>query len=238
MPRPPSIQWYYKQWLGDKDVLAMDWDATGMHFHLLMMSIQETPPGTIPNDVGRIRRWLRLPSGQGETDRVWARVQPQIFAAWTLANDRWANLGMVRTFERAEKYRNRYENGTRIRADTKHTEDSTALEVEFDLEQATSFVFLEVGLAGIEARMLVSDAVKSHIHNNKSTPRQAAEALVSIWQEYEAADIDFKKGVFKFFKEGLWKQPRSEWGRRTLSESERREARSQQEANIGVWRPT
>lgn len=82
----------------------MDWDATGMHFHLLMMSIQEEPPGSIPNDVGQIRRWLRLPSGQSDSDRVWARVQPQIFAAWTLKNGRWFNSGMVDTFQRKQRY--------------------------------------------------------------------------------------------------------------------------------------
>lgn len=125
MARPPSIQWYYKQWLGDSKVMAMDWDATAMHFHLLMISIQEEPPGSIPNDVGQIRRWLRLPSGQSDSDRVWARVQPQIFAAWMLTDDRWFNPGMVQTFERKAHYINRsagnvplgYETGTKNRGD-------------------------------------------------------------------------------------------------------------------------
>lgn len=112
MARPPSIQWNHKQWLGDNKVLAMDWDATAMHFHLLMMSIQEEPAGSIPNDVGQIRRWLRLPSGQSDSDRVWARVQPQIFAAWMLQDGRWFNPGMVATFERKEKYADRPQNHT------------------------------------------------------------------------------------------------------------------------------
>lgn len=110
MGRPSSIQWNVKQWLGDNKVLAMDWDARAMHFHLLMMSIQEEPAGSIPNDVGQIRRWLRLPSGQSESDRDWARVQPQIFAAWMLQDERWFNSGMVQTFEKKANYASRPQN--------------------------------------------------------------------------------------------------------------------------------
>ena len=118
MPRPPSIQWYFKQWLGDNKVQGMEWDAYGMHFHLLNISVQEEPPGSLPNDMVLIRRWLRNPS-----DDVWRRVQPQVFSAWTLRGDRWFNAGMVETRERREKYRNRYETGTKkaanVNADVK-----------------------------------------------------------------------------------------------------------------------
>jgi hypothetical protein len=107
------VQWNYKQWLGDNKVLAMDWDARAMHFHLLMLSIQEDPQGSIPDDTDAIRRWLGSPSGSVENDQTWRRVRPQIFAAWLLRDGRWFNDGMVRECERQDRYRKRYENGTK-----------------------------------------------------------------------------------------------------------------------------
>lgn len=91
----------------------MDWDARAMHFHLLMVSIQEEPPGSIPDDMDAIRRWLGLPSGSVDADQTWRRVRPQIFAAWSLRETRWFNSGMMATLERSENYRHRYEPGTK-----------------------------------------------------------------------------------------------------------------------------
>jgi len=230
MTRPPSIQWYYKQYLGDNKVLAMDWDVRGMHVHLLMLSIQEEPPGTIPADDAAIRRWLSLPSGSVESDRTWRRVKSQLFPAWQPEGDRLVNSGMRASCERQVRYRDRYEIGTKKPPNLNADEDrSASFEVDLgskkenelpdlDIQQATTFVFLEVGLAGNEARMLANDAVNSFIHNNKSSPKEAAESLVSLWNQYENTDLDFKKGVFKFFKEGLWKNPAS-W-KSKLSEKE------------------
>lgn len=118
MPRPPSIQWYFKQYLGDNDVLKMDWEASGMHVWLLNLCIQEEPPGSIPNDMAVIRRWLRNPS-----DDVWRRVQPQIFTAWKFRDGRWFNEGMVRACTRKANYLHRYETGTRNARDSINTED-------------------------------------------------------------------------------------------------------------------
>lgn len=93
------------------------------------------------------------------------------------------------------------------RLDKSREEQIRTEDPETEIHQATSFIFLEVGLAGNEARMLVHDAVKAFVHSNKSSPQEAAETLVSLWNQYEKTEIEFKKGVFKFFKEGLWKNP-------------------------------
>lgn len=144
MPRPETIQWNCKQYLGDNKVLAMEWDVRGMHFHLLNLSTQETPPGTIPADDATLRRWLNLPpsaslcsqrgSERGSerdpakagrdsgydsgydcrcNDCVWRRVKPQLLGAWSQEGERLVNRGMVETFERKERYSQRYENGTK-----------------------------------------------------------------------------------------------------------------------------
>ncbi len=95
----PAVQWYYKQFTGDQKVLAMDWDALGMHVWLIHMALQEEMPGTIPNDMALIRRWLRNPS-----DDVWRRVQPQIFSAWSIRDGRWVQKGTEETALRQQEY--------------------------------------------------------------------------------------------------------------------------------------
>lgn len=231
MPRPPSIQWYYKQYLGDNDVLAMEWDASGMHAWLLNLSIQEIPPGSLPNDMTVIRRWLRNPS-----DDVWRRVQPQIFAAWKLRDGRWFNSGMEQTFERRENYKHRYETGTRITSKVAKDEEVVReVVIEdlkpkpeedfFDVQQATTYVFLELGLAGNEARMLANDAVKAYIHRHKCTPRDAAEGLVALKVRYDAEVTEFRCGVINWLKAGVWKDP-EKWqktnGQTQLTKTEER----------------
>jgi uncharacterized protein YdaU (DUF1376 family) len=102
--KSPAFQWYVKKFLGDDDVLAMEWDARGMHTWLLNISWQQEPRGTLPNDTAQIRRWLSSPS-----DDVWRRVWPQIKAAWFVQDGRLANKGMLRSAERQKKYAERSE---------------------------------------------------------------------------------------------------------------------------------
>ena len=116
MDKSPAFQWYVKQFLGDDKVLAMDWDAVGMHVWLLNLSWQQEPPGSIPSDICIIRRWLRLPSGFAEADRVWARVWPQISAAWALKDGLYFNSGVVRAWERQQTYK---QNGSKRRGKSK-----------------------------------------------------------------------------------------------------------------------
>jgi uncharacterized protein YdaU (DUF1376 family) len=121
--KSPAFQWYPKQFLGDDDVLAMEWDARGMHVWLLNLSWQQEPRGTLPNDTAQIRRWLSSPS-----DDVWRRVWPQIKAAWFIQDGRWANKGMLKSAERQKKYAER--NSTQISAKPLGDEESgIALEV-------------------------------------------------------------------------------------------------------------
>ena len=85
------LQFDWKQWMGDAQVLAMDWDARGMHHWLIGVSLQQEPPGSLPDDMAAIRRWLNFPP-----DELWRRVKPQIFAAWSLQDGRWFQKGTVR----------------------------------------------------------------------------------------------------------------------------------------------
>src|SRR5580765_3852610 len=100
----------------------MDRDAKGMHVHLLNISWQQEPVGSIPDDMRCLRQWLGLPSGFAEADRVWARVWPQIRAAWALTDGRWFNAGIVKSWERQQTYK---QNGSKTKAKSKqHYEDA------------------------------------------------------------------------------------------------------------------
>jgi hypothetical protein len=124
--KAPAFQWYPKQYLGDDKVLAMEWDARGMHVHLLNLSWQQEPVGSIPDDIGTLRRWLGLPSGSADADRVWARVWPQIMPAWALKDGRRFNAGMIKTWERQQTYK---QNGSKPKAKGKQSledEDSNS----------------------------------------------------------------------------------------------------------------
>jgi hypothetical protein len=75
--KPPAFQFYPKQWLADEKVMLMDWDAQAMHFKLICIAWQSSPPCCIPNDEAIIKRWLG-----GPADEVWFRVWPQIKNSW------------------------------------------------------------------------------------------------------------------------------------------------------------
>lgn len=173
MPRPPSVQWYYKQYLGDNKVLAMDWDARGMHVHLLMLSIQEEPPGTIPADDAAIRRWLSLPLGSVDSDQTWRRVKSQLLAAWQPEGDRLVNHGMQTACVRQRKYRDRYEIGTKNAPDLKADEVKQELVVDFD-----------VGSKPPNSDEVVDRIVKAHPYNWR------AKGAIQVSQAQSVAVMD------------------------------------------------
>lgn len=111
----------------------MEWDARGMHVHLLNISTQEEPPGSIPNDMAAIRRWLGSPS-----EDIWRRVRPQIFAAWELRGERWVSPGMERTFEKKANYASRPQNGTKTVPHESHNHVKNVLDVSLDLDFSNS----------------------------------------------------------------------------------------------------
>jgi len=182
---------------------------------LLMISIQEQPAGSIPDDVGVIRRWLGLPSGQQDADRTWARVRPQIFAAWQQRDGRWFNPGMVSTIERAEKYKVRYETGTKKPRDSMKYEDCSDLGSlkeeskpgeQCDLEAATQQLFMGLGVAGLRNRVTCEQAIKALMHDRKCNAPEAAAALLESWGRYQAAPIKYRTHVIGFLEKAVWKQ--------------------------------
>jgi uncharacterized protein YdaU (DUF1376 family) len=93
----PAFQFYVKQWLGDRDVILMDWDARGMHLHFMCIAWQEDPPCSLPNNDAYLRKLVGNP-------RRWSKVKKQIFRAWKLENKRWIQCGLLREYEKQRRF--------------------------------------------------------------------------------------------------------------------------------------
>jgi hypothetical protein len=93
----PAFQFYVKQWLGDSNVMLMDFDARGMHLHYMCIAWQMHPPCTLPNDDAVLQKWVGNPSD-------WNRLKEQIFRAWRLENDTWVQDGLLREYEKQQKF--------------------------------------------------------------------------------------------------------------------------------------
>jgi len=92
-----------KKWLGDANVIAMDWDCKGMHLHLMAIAWQQTLQGFILDDEALIIKLLGNPD-----KKDWAeRIRPQIFQAWKkkvimqdgISKNYWYQPGIMKTLE-------------------------------------------------------------------------------------------------------------------------------------------
>jgi len=122
MSNPPAFQFYPKQWLGDDMVALMDLAAQGAHMRLMCFAWQQSPPCTLPNDLGVLSKWCGLPADAFAP--VWAQVQ----MAWSFRNDRWLSLGLYREYKKQKEYSKRQsqraENGWETR---RNRVDATAM---------------------------------------------------------------------------------------------------------------
>lgn len=78
MKKEDGFNFIPKKWLGDANVIAMDWDCKGMHLHLMAIAWQQPIKGYLIDDEKLILKVLGNPD---KTD--WEnRIKPQIFQAW------------------------------------------------------------------------------------------------------------------------------------------------------------
>lgn len=219
--KSPSFQWYPKQYLGDDKVLAMDWDAKGMHHWLLNLSWQQEPVGSIPDDICLVRRWLGLPSGSADADRVWARVWPQIKAAWALKNGRWFNAGMVRAWERQQTYK---QNGSKRRAKGELPLEDEEEAVKQKLKKQKPFtgddlVFEVLRQIGTSARntdltVVVADSLNLKAKEPEWTIEKAATHFIDRGLAYKASPVwnsRYKVSWVKWFQNQCYDQDPRAW---------------------------
>lgn len=74
-----------------------------------------------------------------------------------------------------------------------------------DAQQATTGLFMELGMAGDRARMLCYDAIKAYMHKRQCSPAEAFKGLLSLWKDYQAAEFDFKcRSPQSWLEKGEW----------------------------------
>jgi hypothetical protein len=248
--KAPALQWYPKQYLGDDKVLAMDWDARGMHHWLLNISWQQEPKGSLPNDMALIRRWLGSPS-----DDVWRRVKPQIFNAWSLRDERWFNNGMVRTSDRQKVFsesrtkslRKRYEKSTKAHEDEVVDSSSEDLKTknksspEKPTTQDCARAFCEENfLAGLSIRDVAEVAIKAIASDEECDFDRAKDLLNERFMDFRLDQNAYKGSESNWFRYGKYRRvkpppkanPWEEWEREHEQlERERRERKARERSN-------
>lgn len=71
-----------KQWLGDANIISMDWDCKAMHLHLMCIAWQQDPKGYLFFDEKLIRKLL----GNPEENDWETRIKSQILSCWKTKN--------------------------------------------------------------------------------------------------------------------------------------------------------
>jgi len=104
--KSPAFQFYPKDWLGDPEIMLMDWDAKAMHLHCICIAWTQSDACSLPDDDEVLRKWLQV----SDVDDWEKRLKKQIFSAWKLENGRWVQSRLKREknkqLERSEKMKN------------------------------------------------------------------------------------------------------------------------------------
>lgn len=103
MKKDEGFYFIPKKWLGDANVISMDWDCKGMHLHLMAIAWQQPLQGYIIDDENLILKVLGNPDKKDWEERI----RPQIFRAWKkksisqdgIEKNYWYQLGVIKTIE-------------------------------------------------------------------------------------------------------------------------------------------
>lgn len=119
---PPAFQFYPKQWLGDDMVALMDLCAQGAHIRLMCFAWQQSPPCTLPNDLGVLAKWC------GMSAEAFVPVWAQVRMAWNFRNDRWLSAGLHREWKKQKLFSKRQSEKAEIRWKSERNKpDTTAM---------------------------------------------------------------------------------------------------------------
>src|SRR5689334_12602607 len=101
--RPPSIQFYWKDWLTDDAVQSMTYDEQGRYFRVLAMTYLSPTPGICLE--AEVQRWTEY------SDAEWVSHREAIRRAFKMRPDgAWIQK---RAVEEREAQRQRFENAER-----------------------------------------------------------------------------------------------------------------------------
>lgn len=122
MAKSPAFQFYPKQWLGDDNVMLMDWDARAMHMHYMCIAWQQQDVCTLPDDDEILQKWVGNP-----TD--WPRLKKQIFRAWKLENGRWIQKALLAEWLKQKEFSEKRKKAANAKWD-KEKADAHALHMQ------------------------------------------------------------------------------------------------------------
>lgn len=106
MKKQDGFYFIPKKWLGDANVIAMDWDCKGMHLHLMAIAWQQAEKGFLLDDDNLIKKLLGNPDSNDWENRI----KPQIFSAWKkkmlsingVERLHWYQPGIIKTTQEIE----------------------------------------------------------------------------------------------------------------------------------------
>ncbi len=78
MAKTDGFYFIPKKWLGDANIIAMDWDCKSMHLHLMCIAWQQEPRGYLLDDEALLKKLLGNPSEEDWNNRI----KPQVFSCW------------------------------------------------------------------------------------------------------------------------------------------------------------
>ncbi len=161
---PPGFMFRVKQWLGDNNVMLMDWDARGMHMHFICICWQQDPPGTLPNDDQKLKRWAH-------NHPEWNRLKSQIFnedsrqSSWKLVDDLWVQEAVLKEFIRQSEYRL-----TRKRAANKRWGKSTSNAYAYPHGVQKSYSDVPIMHPSVQCVDNIPFPSEKGVHGTTSTP--------------------------------------------------------------------
>jgi uncharacterized protein YdaU (DUF1376 family) len=103
MNKSPAFQFYPRDWLGDPEIMLMEWDARAMHMHLICIAWTSSDACSVPDDDNILMRWLHV----SDLDDWVKRLKPQIFNAWKKDGTDWVQSRLkrerIKQLENSEK---------------------------------------------------------------------------------------------------------------------------------------
>lgn len=133
MKKEDGFNFIPKKWLGDANIIAMDWDCKGMHLHLMAIAWQQNLKGHLLDDENLIKKLLGNPE-QSDWEN---RIKPQIFSAWkkkiikegNIERQYWYQPGIIKTV-REKEISSDSDVSTPVKRTRKKKSDTVLLEIE------------------------------------------------------------------------------------------------------------
>ncbi len=134
MSKSPAFQFYPRDWLGDPEIMLMDWDAKAMHLHCICIAWLHTDACALPDDDALLCRWLNI-----ENDADWQeRLKPQIFAAWELSDGHWIQKRLKREKIKQLQRSDKMKSAAKSRWNKEKNTDANAMQKHMQMQCSSS----------------------------------------------------------------------------------------------------